>query len=101
MTDRPCARPLLDEADRLAPRDRVHAPERLVENQQLRVVHQRLRQLHALPHALAVAADLLVGRIEQVHRVERRAWPLRAACPSLKPLSRTSAVTHSSPVIRS
>ena len=35
------------------------------------IVHERLRQLHALAHALAVGADLLVGRVHQVDALER------------------------------
>ena len=56
------AAPVLDHADGLAARDRIHARQRLVENQQLRIVRERLRHLDALPHALAVGADLLVRR---------------------------------------
>ena len=75
--------------------------ERLVEDQQLGIVHDRLRQLDALAHALAVGADLLVRGVDQVDALERaRARPRRAAVSS-RPFRRTSAVTHSRPVIRS
>ena len=51
--------------------DRIHARQRFVEDEQLRIVHDRLRQLDALPHALAVGADSLVRRVDQVHLFER------------------------------
>ena len=60
------AGPVADHPDGLAPPERVHARERLVEDQQLGIVDERLRQLDALAHALAVGADLLVGRLHQV-----------------------------------
>ena len=81
--------------------ERIHARQRLVEDQQLGIVDDRLRQLHALAHALAVGADLLVGGVHQVDRRRARARAASSAAFSPRPLSRTSAVTHSSPVIRS
>ena len=54
-----------------APHQRVHAAQRLVEDEQLGVVHDRLRQLDALPHALAVAADLPVRGVDQIDDLER------------------------------
>ena len=78
----PCARPVLDQPDRPAPHQRIHAGQRLVEDQQLGIVHERLRQLDALPHALAVGADLLVRGVEQVDRVERAVAAAAAASAS-------------------
>ena len=75
MTLLPCAAPLLDQADGLAARERIHAGQRLVEDQQLGIVRERLRQLDALPHALAVGADLLVGGVDQVDQLERPLAP--------------------------
>ena len=46
-----------EQGDELGPADRVDAAERLVEDQQLRVVQQRLGQLDALAHPLGVAAQ--------------------------------------------
>ena len=63
-------------------------------------MHDRLRELDALAHALAVGADLLVGRVHQIDAVER-ALRRVVGLFFVRPLSRTSAVTHSSPVIRS
>ena len=95
------AAPLLDQADRAPPHERIHAAQRLVEDQQLGIVRDRLRQLDALAHALAVAADLLVGGVQQIDASERPRRRRRRR-PSLeKPFRRTSAVTHSRPVIRS
>ncbi len=65
------AGPVLDQADGLAPHQRIHAGQGLVQDQQLGVVHQRLRELDALAHALAVGANLLPGGVEQIHAVER------------------------------
>ena len=50
-----------DQAEHLVAAGGVEAIGRLVEQHQLRVVHQRLRELHALPHAGGVAADLAVA----------------------------------------
>ena len=52
----PARRQLAEQRDRLRPAHRVDAAERLVEDQQRRVAQQRLGQLDALPHALAVTA---------------------------------------------
>ena len=87
------AAPVLDHADRLAARDRIHAGQRLVEDQQLRIVHERLRQLDALAHALAVGADLLVGGVDQVDRLERA----RAAVARPPARRRRSAAPAPSP----
>ena len=68
----PAAAPVANQPDRLAAAERVHARQRLVEDQQLRIVDDRLRELDALAHALAVGADLLVGG---VHQIDRRPAP--------------------------
>jgi hypothetical protein len=54
------ARPLLDLPNRPATHDGIHARQRFVEYQQIGVVDQGLRHLHALTHPLAVGANLLV-----------------------------------------
>jgi hypothetical protein len=46
-----------EHVDRSQPLTRVQAFQGFVENQQIRVVDQRLRQLHSLPHALGVGAQ--------------------------------------------
>ena len=66
-----------------------------------RIVDDRLRELDALAHALAVGADLLVRRVHQIDRRRARGAPPRRLPSRSRPFSRTSAVTHSSPVIRS
>ena len=66
---------------------RIHAGQRLVENQQLGIVHQRLRQLDALPHALAVGADLLVGGVHQIDRARARAARRASASRRSRPFS--------------
>src|SRR5690242_6380469 len=44
------AAPLADQANGLAAAQRIHAGKRLVENEELWIVHERLRHLHALAH---------------------------------------------------
>ncbi len=71
------------EEDRLAPvarlpqqladgdaRQGIECRRRLVEHQQLRIVHQRLRQANALQHPARKLADVPVGITPQVHGVE-------------------------------
>ena len=55
---------------------------------------------HALTHALAVGPDTFAGGVHQVHG-RQRTLGRGSGLASLKPFSRTSAMTHSSPVIRS
>ena len=49
----------------------VHAVERLVEDQDRRIVHERGRHLDPLPHALRVAADRSPGGVTQLDHVDR------------------------------
>ncbi len=65
------AAPLLDQADRLSPPEGIHARQRFVEDDQVGVVRERLRELHALAHALAVGANLLARRLHEVDLLER------------------------------
>ena len=53
------------------PLARVHAVERLVEEQDRRVVDERAGELDPLAHALGVRADRAVGGRHQVHRGDR------------------------------
>ena len=50
----------------MQPLARVHPVERLVEQQHLRVVHQRGGDPGALPHALGVRADPAVLRVGSI-----------------------------------
>ncbi len=68
----PVGRPVAKEANRLAARERIHPGQRLVEDEQFGLVRERLRQLDALAHALAVGADALVGGVLQIDLLERR-----------------------------
>ena len=52
--------------------DRVHAVERLVEYEQIRVVHQRLAKLDALPHALRVGVHRSFGALDHADHLEHR-----------------------------
>ncbi len=56
-----------DEVEHVVPALRVEPVRRLVEQHQPRVVHEGLRQLHALPHAGRVAPHLAVALLEQAH----------------------------------
>ena len=59
------------ELHHVAPLHGVEAVERLVEQQQLGRVHERLRQLDALPHALGEATDTALGRVFEPDGRER------------------------------
>ena len=67
----PFRRKLLEQADRLGPRHRIETVQRFVEDQNRRVVRDRLCEPHALPHALAVAGDPPLGRLDQSDALER------------------------------
>ena len=54
-----------DELEHLVAPLRVHAVGRLVEEQEVGVVHERLRQLDALLHARGVGFDVAVARLAQ------------------------------------
>ncbi len=89
---------------------RVHAVERLVEQQHGRVVHQRRGHLDALPHALGVLADLAVLGVTPSRRRPARAarrrrgragraarrWPVRTRHPVRK--SYTASRSGTSPM---
>ena len=61
---------LLQQAHQVQPLAGVDAVEGLVEQQHGRLVHQRGRQLGALPHALGVGGDAPVGGLDQVDGLE-------------------------------
>ena len=75
-------RQVADQLEHLVAPLRVHAVGRLVEKQQIGIVHQRLRQLDALLHAGRVGLDVPVARfaeadVEQhfvgaLHRIDAR-----------------------------
>ena len=80
-TVRPSSPIRLQQVHQVQPLPRVHAVERLVEQQHRRVVHQRGRHLDALPHALGVGADLAVLR----RRPSRPVSSARALRPPGRP----------------
>ena len=61
--------------DDLAPLRRVEAVQRLVEQQQVGIVGERLGELHALAHAVREAADLALGDVGEADRLERAGRP--------------------------
>ena len=70
------AGPVANQADGPAAGERIHSRERLIEDEQRRIVHDCLRQLDPLAHPLAVGADLLVRGIHQLDRRHRPAGRL-------------------------
>ena len=75
-------RQIADELEHLVAPLRVHAVGRLVEKQQVGIVHERLRELDALLHAGRVGFDVAVARLAEadveehlvraLHRVDAR-----------------------------
>ena len=63
--------------DQVLPAAQVHAGRRLVEQQQLRVGHQRAGDLHPLALALAQGAELAVGQLPHAELVEQVPGPAR------------------------
>ena len=71
---------LAEKVDRLRAHHRVEAVQRLVQHHDLGPVGDRLGQLDPLPHALAVAGDPPVGRVDQSDPLQRpRGQPFRLA----------------------
>ena len=60
----------VEEGDHVATLDRVEARERFVENEYLRVVHQRARHLDALAHAFRELPDGLGADVGQINLLE-------------------------------
>ena len=67
-----------DDPPELAAADRVHAGRRLVEQQQVGLVHQRGREHELLLHASREVLRLAVGELGEAHALEQR---LRALAP--------------------
>ena len=63
----PVGAQLVDDVAHQQPAQRIEAGGRLVQEHESRLVEQRLRQPHALQHALAVAAQRAIGRVDEVH----------------------------------
>src|SRR5438105_2890798 len=63
----PVGAQFVDDAAHQQPAQRVEAGGRLVEKYESRLVQQRLRQPYTLQHALAVAAQRAIGRVDEVH----------------------------------
>jgi hypothetical protein len=61
---------IADELEHLVAAFRVHAVGRLVEEQQIGIVHQRLRQLDALLHARGVGVHVAVARLAEADVIE-------------------------------
>ena len=61
---------IADELEHLVAPLRIHAVGRLVEEQQIGIVHERLRQLDALLHAGRVGLDVAVARLAEADVVE-------------------------------
>ena len=74
---------------------RIHAVERLVEQQNPRIVHERTGDLDALPHPLRVRADLPVLRDLEIDERDRLARPRRSTSASCCRRALTCARTRS------
>src|SRR5260370_6689797 len=59
-----------EQAGQLRAANRIDAAERLVEDEQFRIVNQGLSDFDALPHALGVAAQAAVGAVLHLHKFE-------------------------------
>ena len=81
---RPVGRHGTQQVHHLQPLARVHAVERLVEEQDRRVVDQRGGDLDPLPHALRVAADRPVRRVASSTRSMRASPPRPASAISCR-----------------
>ena len=66
----PVVRDVAHEREHLFAPLRVHAVGRLVEQQQIGIVHQRLRQLDALLHAGRIGLDVAVARFSEADVVQ-------------------------------
>ena len=77
------------------PLPRVHAVERLVQQQHLRVVHERRGHPGALPHALGVGLDPAVRRVGHLDQLRA---PVAAAVGSGSFCIFALASTNSRPV---
>src|SRR5579883_1765089 len=64
--------PLAENRDRFRARQRIETVERLVEDDDARIVRGCLRELHALPHSLAVRRDRTARRRGEADELERR-----------------------------
>ena len=87
-----------DQVPHRAAGDRVEADRRLVEDQQARAVHQRLRELQPPDHAAGVRRDQAVGVLEHAGRGQRPLDPLARARARGTSNSRANSVTFSRPV---
>ena len=91
---RPCGRHRPEQRHHVQPLARVHAVERLVEEQDPRLVDERAGELRPLAHALGVRADRPVRGVGQVDRRDR---PGAAASGSATPWRRALSRANSRP----
>jgi len=67
---------LLHDAADMGPADRIQAVRGFVQDHQLRVVQQGLRQAQTLEHALGVLRHAVAGPVGQAHQLQQLAAPL-------------------------
>ncbi|MFH1843814.1 MAG: hypothetical protein ABIF77_11480 [bacterium] len=67
---------LLHQLDDLLARYRIHAVQRLVHEDDFRIVRQRLGQLDLLAHTLGIATEPTIGGVGQVEHLQRLPGPL-------------------------
>src|ERR1044071_2264300 len=78
-----CSRELLEERDYLGTRERIESVQRLVEDEDIRVVRDGLREPGALPHPFAVASDFPIGGVEQSDALKRSFGSLAGVTPAV------------------
>ena len=67
---------IADELEHLVAALGIHPVRRLVEEQQIGIVHERLRELDALLHARGIGLDVAVARLAEADVVEHLVRPL-------------------------
>ena len=88
----------LDEVADLAPPDRVDAVGRLVEEDDARAVHERLREPEPLQHALRVGPDAAVGGVCEADAARAGRARARRGRRAETPCMRASTSSASRPV---
>ncbi len=98
--DRGALAQLGDQREQVAPALRVERADRLVEDEQVGLGHERLGDAESLAHPARVAADPAVRRIGQADALQRPAGAIARVGGATRPCSRPARVTSSRPVIQ-
>ena len=90
----------LDQLEQVAPALRVERADRLVEDQQLRLVEHRLGDPEPLAHPAGVRPDPPLAGFAETRPLERRADARPAAPAPLRPARRPTSSSSSRPFIQ-